>query len=315
MLTSSQQFHQTWPGLLDPHVRALAWLLSTPDLLRPDSFWIDGLADLNLDISELKPYLYALDAQPQPLHQFLQKSNKLRLGHYAEKLLEFYLRQTQQLFACNVQVREDNGHTLGEFDFILRRPEGLMHLELATKFYLFLPESGVSEKLTLQHFLGPNLADSLGLKVDKIFKQQLRLSEQVSARQNLAEPIVTAAAMIKGWLFYPCEMQNIPELSELAPGHCTGHWCTLGEFAGLALDKVAILPRSEWLAPALHTSAAGFSVVHQVLIQHFLHDQAPVLVAGMTPEHGMMVETARYMVVADDWLMRARARLQDIVRN
>ena len=123
-----------------------------------------------------------------------------RLGLYAEKLMAFYYQQHGQLVAHGLQVRATRNDTVGEFDFLLDAgPDGVEHIEFATKFYL-LEGSAASRFDT---FVGPNLADSLGAKMRKIVDKQLALASHPAAQALLPRPVLRARALVKGWLFYP----------------------------------------------------------------------------------------------------------------
>ena len=135
-----QAFHQHWAMLRNPHVRALAWLLTAPDLFDADaSRWQARIARLPADVADAeRDWLLQLDAEPQALEAFLNVHRFTRLGRYAENLLEWYFRHRGVLHAHGLQVRtpraEGGEDTVGEFDFLLDLDAGLTHWELATKF-------------------------------------------------------------------------------------------------------------------------------------------------------------------------------------
>ncbi len=81
------QFHQRWHFLSDPHVRALAWLLSAPNLLNhlaPQ--WQNKIASIDMH-DDIDAWLMELQQSPEVLHRFLDIQKFTRLGRYAEKLL------------------------------------------------------------------------------------------------------------------------------------------------------------------------------------------------------------------------------------
>src|SRR5262245_39274773 len=129
-------YARRWGGLSDPHVRALAWLLDSPDLLDPAApQWRGKIATLSLDPHAIDGWLTALDRAPAALHAWLAARPTPRLGRYAENLAAFYFHEHGMLVEQGLQVRAENGETIGEFDFLLREDAGLAHLEFATKFY------------------------------------------------------------------------------------------------------------------------------------------------------------------------------------
>ncbi|MDY7578652.1 DUF1853 family protein [Herbaspirillum sp. RTI4] len=307
------QFHQRWGHLRDPHVRALTFLLDAPELLDAMSpQWSGRIAVLDVarhGDPELAGWLAALDAAPQALHAILAAQSTARLGRYAEQLLTFYLRHAGRLVAHNLQVRSDAKLTVGEFDFLLPDASGtgLLHWEFATKFYLLESASAASH---MEGFIGPNLADSLGAKMQKIMEQQLRLSAHPAAQACLPQPVRAAQALVKGWLFYRQPELPLSATLGVAADHCRGFWCALGDLDQTA-PAYAILPRLQWLAPARLALAECLSAeaLNGLLEAHFSGaDRSPVMVALLQAEHagdGSAWEYARGFVVADDWRDRA----------
>ena len=307
-------FHQRWQHLTNPHVRSLAWLLDSPDLLASDAVhWQGRVVDLH---SWVKPkfltnFLADLERDPTPLLSALDINPFTRLGRYAEALMAFYLNARGVLQAHGLQVRADKNQTIGEFDFLLRSEQGLIHWEFATKFYL-LESNGDGHDA--DYFVGPNLADTLGAKMNKIFERQLRLSEHPAAQALLSEQVVAAQALVKGWLFYKLgELQN-PAPYGLTASHCRGFWSTCSELATIneaRTQQFAILPRLSWLAPARMSTTettAGDVLVAQ-LQKQFLNDTMPVMVALMEIDGDVALEVERGFIVPDDWRTRAGQRI------
>ncbi|CAN5875756.1 DUF1853 family protein [soil metagenome] len=304
-------FHQEWQHLQDPHVRALAWILTSPSMLAKESIlWNKQIATLVLPEAEkLHAWLSELDQSPAHLHEALAIYKHRRLGHYAENLLAFFLNQQGILYAHGMQVHADRAATIGEFDFLLHHPGGLLHWEIATKFYLLERGSDLSHSANLYDYLGPNLADTLGAKMEKIFQQQLMLSQHPIAKKMLPSPVIAAQALIKGWLFYRQTTDDLTAIEGLAQNHCRGYWWSLEEIIQKGISYALVLPRLQWLAPAQTTAdkVLDTAALCQILQQHFLHDNSPVLLAVMRNNDGVMQEDYRGMVVPDDWLARARA--------
>lgn len=304
-----QQFHLRWNHLFDPHVRALAWLLDAPDLLDPRAAQWQGKIASYADAG-LAAWLSALEQAPeklQALHSYIGSLPSTRLGLYAEKLMAFYFEQRQMLVAHSVQVRASKNDTIGEFDFLLRLNGDLVHWEFATKFYLLETGGG---SLQPDDFLGPNLADSLGAKMQKILQRQLVLSQHPASQIHLSEPVASAQALVKGWLFYPDDDLPSPYALGVSTNACRGYWRSL---SALQLDQSAlylVLPRQRWLAPAKIALGHALSAAdaQQALSQHFAGDAAPVLLATLRAEDGYGLEIDRGFVVPDDWAERAAAQ-------
>lgn len=331
LTTHQARFHQRWPALRDPHVRALAWLLYAPDLLAADAAcWEGRIATLGQLSPEVAGWLHDLQYDPvlnAALHAHMAQQPSGRLGRYAEKLLGFYLRQQDCLVAANLQVRNQGAtrETLGEFDFLVRSPDaendaGVVHWEFATKFYL-LQAREASMQAQADAFVGPNLADSLGRKMRKIMQQQLRLSEHPAAQAVLPAPVVAARALVKGWLFYSLGVELLlPAAMGINADHCRGFWCDAPSLH--AIDDgaacYALLPRLSWLAPACLPAGQGMSLAQLLgkLEEMFQADDSPVMVAQCRVQEGdepELLEVARGFVVPPQWEARAATTVQHAI--
>jgi hypothetical protein len=305
-------FARRWGHLRDARVRALAWLLDAPDLLDVhDPHWQGRIATLGPVTPQTEAWLAALDADPARLDAALGGKAVSRLGLYAEKLMAFYFAGQGRLVAHGLQVRASRNDTVGEFDFLLDAgPDGVEHIEFATKFYLLHGERGGDDAAAFDTFVGPNLADSLGRKMRKVFERQLALGAHPAAQAILPRPVTAARALIKGWLFYPAGTYRT--MKGIAARHCRGFWCALGETGMLDSERFLILPRLQWLAPFRADSATWMldrAQLQAELADHFAHNDAPVLVALVREGQDGIVETDRGFIVPDDWRQRADARL------
>lgn len=311
-------FHRRWKHLNDPHVRALAWLLDAPDLLDPACpEWHGKIASLSTSFGQdERDWLAALDAAPAPLHAYLDNRAFTRLGRYAEKLMAYYFQHQGKLLVQGLQVRQiidGKNQTIGEFDFLLQSSEGLLHWELASKFYLLRPgDWSLPLGKGADYFIGPNLVDTLGAKIRKILDRQLLLSRHPAAQIHLPQPVVAAQALIKGWLFYHYKQSPQPktqpetQMLGLSPSHCRGFWCELEDMAWLEDERFVILPRLAWLAPAKADLASTIDMrqLHEVLDKHFEMDSMPVLLAVMQACDGQMLEASRGFIVPNGWLVK-----------
>jgi hypothetical protein len=309
-MTYQALFAARWGMLRHPHVRALAWLLHSPDLLDPaDPAWAGKLAAPTIVTPALRAWLIALDAEPAPLLAALGERPHTRLGLYAEKLMAFFFQAQGRLLAHGLQVRASRNDTVGEFDFLLDLDgeDGVEHIELATKFYLLQGEAA-SRFDTL---IGPNLADSLGAKMRKIIGKQLALAAHPAAQALLPRAVTRARALVKGWLFYPAEVLAMPGI---APAHCAGFWATSDAIAAQPGACWVILPRLQWLAPyrleAGTVTYDGAGLARAVAAQ-FDSSRSPVMVAALRQAaDGDMVEHSRGFIVPDDWQALAVQRQQ-----
>ncbi|WP_424195451.1 DUF1853 family protein [Ampullimonas aquatilis] len=300
------------------HQTALQWLLTSPDLLNPmHPSCQDVLLDIEkswLDETELDAAIMSLNLEKLPR----------RIGLYAENLLAVWLRQKTWLLDRNIQLFEGRV-TLGELDFLVQTPRGLQHWELATKFFL-----GVRSGPTLS-FVGPNLADSLQAKWQKILHQQLALSRHAAyldyARQHHLPEQIEARALIKGWLFYPLSEQEIGQKTEpqktgpeflLNPTHGRGWWGTISQVMAIAKASWFLVPRHRWLARVQVTDFEAEQVIElndlKLALESALQKQGgPILLAQVEVDAaGGWTEQARFFVVPDTWPAAAADYAQSI---
>lgn len=312
-------FHRRWGMLRRARVRALAWLLDSPDLLDAGApHWQGRIASTGPVTPEVERWLRDLDHDPARLDAALGPRVYTRLGLYAEKLMAFYFQEQGRLVAHGLQIRANRNDTVGEFDFLLDAgPDALEHIEFATKFYLLQGQAGQEFAQEFDTLVGPNLADSLGAKMRKIFGRQLELGAHPAAKALLPRPVTLARALVKGWLFYPAG--SWPAMSGITAGHCRGFWCALGELDALGADAFLVLPKLQWLAPfrAAHAEwLMNRAQLHAELAAQFETNASPVLVAVVRVTPGLVEEVERGFIVPNDWRERAEARsAKDNMRN
>jgi hypothetical protein len=308
--TYQSLFEQRWPHLHHPHVRALAWLLDAPDLLDPASpHWQNRIASLGPMASETADWLAALQQDPIPLESALGTRHYSRLGLYAEKLMAFYFAEHGKLVAHGLQVRANRNDTVGEFDFLLRDGDDLVHIEFATKFYLLDADTAGAG---FNGLIGPNLADTLGAKMRKIFDKQLSLAQHPAAQPLLPQPVARAQALVKGWLFYP-HIADAATMEGISQPHCNGFWMTLSQAQNLPDGHYTIMPRLHWLAPLKSPADAAMRKLELLaaLADQMAQLSAPVMVTSMREKGEWLVEQRRGFIVPDDWHEQAAQRRQD----
>jgi hypothetical protein len=316
--TFQRRFEAKWHCLTQPDVRALAWLLDAPDLLDPlYPLWGGQIASLGPVTPATAVWLMAQERDPAPLLAALGSRPCFRLGLYAEKLLAFYFEQHGLLLAHGLQVRDGKNDTVGEFDFLLRGGPSLLHWEFATKFYLAAPAPDGVGQNPLDRLIGPNLADTLGLKMRKILDLQLALARHPAAQRLLPQPVAKARALVKGWLFHP--VGAVPVLAGIADAHCHGFWCPLAQADQIDGDLFVLLPRLQWLAPwkaaADCVSSPPLNRGQLLTTLATLFDgrpnPAPVLVAQVARQGSWLLEQRRGFIVPNDWEAQAALRRRD----
>lgn len=299
-------------GLRHPLVRDLAWLLHAPDMLRTPVAGRPSLEELGLeDPQRRQAWLNAFEQQPQEIEARVGPSLVNRLGHYHEKIWHFLLDQAPntQLLAHNLTVRDGTKRTLGELDLLYRHRDAAqpLHLELAIKYYLGLPQ-GPQAKGSQARWIGPGCADSLAIKRQHSIEHQLPLASRPEAAAILAPfnaPPLTPRLALLGVLFrpWPCEAQlAAPE--EIAPGALFGDWLALSrwpDFCRQLDDKSAIrgafLEKPHWLAPPIDTDLIELKRLNQMLEQHFIQHRSPRQLILKHPDGRWQ----RLFIVGDDW--------------
>jgi hypothetical protein len=297
-------------GLRDPVVRDLAWLLFSPDLLRP----ADAGAPLAQPFASSQErdaaiaWLAALDNDPGALHAHVHKPTLARLGLYAEALLEYFLAHGPgaRLIAANLPLRVHR-QTIGEVDFLVESTRGeRLHWELAVKFYLHVADG---ENVSLANYIGPNLQDRFDLKHMRLLKHQLMLSSRPEFASLGFEGPWQPGMFIKGRLFYHDNGDPAYPAPPLADDHLRGWWQTASEWreasAGKAWDA---LPRLSWLAPHVLGEREGAALAERepALLQRVRDLRWPLMVATYAPAPDeTWQEQSRGFIVPDHWPERA----------
>ena len=293
-----------WKQFTNPAVRALAWALNSPALVRG----FDG--SLPSSSKEDLAFLAAVDAKPKALIEHLANCNSHRLGYYFESLWQFYFlhHPDYELVAHNLQVMDSNKRTLGAFDFIYQYlPSGdTHHLEVAVKFYLFVGDDTETQQQAL--WPGPNPKDNLASKIQRFVSHQLPLSsspEGSRAIANSCAPAVSAKAALKGYLFLP--WQGALAMPDWAPPQvCHGHWLPLSSLPQLLTEKSeskwTLLEKRRWLGEQMTVPVAAChsgSELIELLKASLSH--YPVMIARLEESVEGYNEVERFFVVPDGW--------------
>ncbi|TFH86812.1 DUF1853 family protein [Billgrantia azerbaijanica] len=298
-----------------PLVRDLAWLLLAPDLV--DASWPGRPSrdELGLgDPARLTAFFDDLEAAPEALERRVGDTVNGRMGLYHERLWQFLLDRAPGtcLLAHNLRVHRGK-LTLGELDLLYRQRDRktLIHLEVAIKFYLGLPE-GPGDAAAPARWIGPGGADSLASKLAHLRRHQLTLTDQAETREAIRlelaphlahldakQPILRRLAM-PGVLFQPWR-QALPAPRGSAPGHWRGRWVPWGEWRDLRdvlprTTRAAWLAKPHWLAPPRRHAFTRLRDLEARLAQHFAGPATPVQVALATGDI-----TDRLFVVSDAW--------------
>lgn len=279
-------------------VRDLAWALLRPSfftqLQEAPSSWLDA----PWQDKDLLPWLSALDQNPESLSKHLKDQRATRLGIYFEQLLSFFFDQYPrfQLIAKNLQVYDSTQkRTLGEYDFIVedKQRDCHYHIEVAVKFYICLPELTVDIPANTpfnnwHHWVGPNLRDTMAIKMRHLLNHQLVMSHTsdgfdalkstlptIKSRDlhatatDIEQPSPDIRLLMTGRLYQPWQIpstsdqkQNSRDLHNPLPDQLnamhtdTGCWLQLDQLQEqqqhfFTIDETLyfFLPRQLWMAP------------------------------------------------------------------
>lgn len=291
-------------------LRDLAWLLFAPDTLTAD---IPRLGEYTWPsqwreehVGNWLQRLAQLVLQPVPLMQAIEPIPR-RLGLYAEALMDFWMENDPAIdVVFRHQTVSENKRTVGDFDLVLRtRQEGLIHMELAVKFFLGLPGA-----TGLDHWIGTTLDDSLAIKWRRVIDHQLQLSHHPSARELLPNGVSQRWCWFKAWMFYPITYELVPQ-AFFSRDHCRGVW---GNAEALLAHwtpdaDVQWMPLLQRLAPALLPRDATPLRLHEAIAQ-WRQQEVPHarVLARFGYKAGAWREIERAYLVPDDWLLRATAK-------
>jgi hypothetical protein len=174
-----------------------------------------------------------------------------KLGHLYEDALGALFESSEQVEVIerNLQIQIDRHQTVGELDYLLRdrEREGLVHLELAVKFYLAVDsEDGMM-------FPGPDARDDYYRKLKRLRAHQLVLPGKFSEHlpsEYRAEAIRTEQ-LIYGCLFDHVSSEELAHAEFINPNCRRGRWLREDEEEDYlrGTEKVWVIPKALWPVP------------------------------------------------------------------
>jgi uncharacterized protein len=298
----------------------LRWLLLAPPLLNPDNAEFGGkiVAHSIAERKLIDAWLVSLDSSDQREKLAVWMVSKpakqiVRLGRYAEHLIEFYLRfgPLERLVAANLQIRaaalamqRKDFTTLGEVDFLLRDVRDKpFHWELAVKYFVCRNLA----KPRVDDLVGPDSAETFDQKIDKVMGKQLVQTPPAPYDQTMWQP----QAFTRGWMFYRLG-KKAPPIVELAANHLKGFWVEHKDISELVNGLYYIVPRARWLSPvALARDAEpeliDLSILHARCLSIWANQIAlsrwpgGVLVARVEASIEGWFEVERGFIMPDNW--------------
>lgn len=291
-------FLQQAVQIRQPILRHLLWLVQARQLIRGTSVF----EPKNYLQPEHWEKIVAWDADSATLPSRLSAEPKRLLGLYVEELYHCLL---EDLLGWRVVARNlpiyGGGRTIGEFDFLVQDPETevIEHHEIAIKFYLAYGKSGGVR------WYGPNPADRLDLKTQRMLNHQSQLSGRPEALPTLHslglyEPVEPRLFM-PGYLFYP-KAGGVDGPRQADPDHARGWW-VYEDQVDTALGKNTVtLDKPHWLGPWLQEAAPDEAVTNKALENVRTRDK-PGLFAQLEWHEGyqLWIERQRFFVVPRSW--------------
>ena len=296
----------------------LRFLLTAPSLLADTNSRPVTTASELVSPGQTEPLIQHLTHLKPVFEQQLQRRRSGRLGIYYETLWGFILQHLPdiEILAANLPVRNQQ-RTLGEYDLICQQDNNILHLELAIKFYLGLPDGDTSLPSSTTQWMGPGLRDRLDIKLQRLFHHQLTLANLPEGKATISrctgsnEYPVISKALVQGRLFYPWQTTMSPP-EGIAIGHYRGNW-----LPQQALDRYVrthsaqtcyqILQRSEWLT----AHATKQSLQKNELLNRYIDGTpcSPVMIAAINQANNV---TAYFFLVPNDWQNSATTILKSL---
>lgn len=174
-----------------------------------------------------------------------------KLGHLYEDALAILLEgsSTYDLLEQRLQLHMPGKSTIGELDFLLRdlSSDQLIHLELATKFYLAVETpDGIT-------FPGPDSRDNFSKKVHRLRSHQLPLAKNYRYLLPGAyrEESITVRHLIHGCIFDHIASTTPASPEFVNPHRRQGSWLTVTELSELFPLNTGFetIPKHLWLVP------------------------------------------------------------------
>ena len=301
--------------LQDGDVRRLAWAIGSPSLFAPSNEAWQGRLRGDVwsadELARCTDWLHLQDRAPETLKRALgDPLVNTPLGHTFEKFVLFWQATRPDVRASTrgLMVR-NGGRTLGEFDIVLLRHDGVIEtLEVTVKYYLNLrPELGI------EGCIGPRAFDRMSDKFGKMTTRQTELGHTEFGRAAIArwlenscgetrspdQLIVENYALARGYVFHPSDDAAIPP--ELSPAHGRGLWQTDAiDLPDDGMTRWRNLSSREWLGQYRGTADASNWPVDPAMPRMFAR-----LEACAKPSEQWQEVERRFVVRADAGLLKS----------
>ena len=173
-----------------------------------------------------------------------------KLGHlYEDAMASLSVSSPRvELVEKNLQLQRGKHSTVGELDFLIRAADGLLiHLELATKFYLAVK---LGDEVS---YPGPDSRDNYDRKIDRLLSHQLTL---VKRYKDCLPLEYRDSDIVVRQLIYGCLFDHVSEADLSRPRFCNrdcrrGKWLHRSELAEWFSGETVFefVPKSLWPVP------------------------------------------------------------------
>ncbi len=292
-------------------VRDLAWVIAAPplfDSLPNSEIKLLDSSFFEKEFERILPQIKILDNNPNDLLDFISKENTHLLGKYFEALIKYWLINFSefQLVKSNLQIFQ-NKRTIGEIDFLITDKNGnLFHLEIAGKYYI---ARGNSNKW--ENFYGPNPADNLAKKMEKLLNEQVKLLTNSFAKETLDGLNITQTPtpllLVKGYFFYVWNKSGkiTPPVGS-SKNHLYG-WKVKSdeakEFFGGKSSLWMVLKRRQWISRRFFVSEKEIlntDSIKKFIAEYFPGNNYPLLIARIEREGNFYFEKERAFVTKNE---------------
>ena len=207
----------------------------------------------------------------------IDTSKHRRLG----KLVEIFYQKNLEAhpnykpLVNNLQIQINKHQTIGELDFICDTPNGIHHIELTYKFYLYKTDI----HFELDRWIGPNLKDSLVKKLSKLKDKQLPqlhhpICKKILIEKGISINEIKQSVQFKAQLYIPLSLMNhtFPHINN----NCIkGYYISYKEIDFLfPLALYHVPKKQDWLIAPEHNNdwisfvEAKPTILTQIAIKH-----------------------------------------------
>ncbi len=211
----------------------------------------------------------------------IDTSKHYRLG----KLVEvFYQKNLEKIpnytsLINNLQIQIDKHQTIGELDFICKTPNGIHHIELTYKFYLYKTDLPYE----LDRWVGPNLKDSWIKKLEKLKNKQFqllhhRVCKKILQEKGLQTDNIKQSVHFKAQLYIPLSLANHTFL--YINNDCIkGYYISYKEIDFLFPMALYYVPlKKDWLIDPKHNRVwVSFTEAKPIILEQIAIKHSPLI--------------------------------------